>query len=545
MKAKLIILIFVLCALTRVDYGILSASTKIGSIYYELDPSTSTAVVVKNPSKYSGSISIPSSVTYNSKTYSVTTIGAGAFQACNALTSVSIPNSIKEIKGWAFYRCTSLTSITLPASTDSINLSLFEECPALTAINVNSSNSKYRSIDGVLFNKAGTKIILYPGGKPGVYTLPDNVTLEIGAFRECYQMTGFNVSSTNPNYSVEDGVLFNKDKTTLIRYPIGKIGTSYSVPTGVKIIAPYAFKCCSALLSVSLNNDLRTMEGFIFQYCTGLTSISIPDSLSNLGVTVFYGCSGLTSIDIPDGVTFLKNDLCGNCSNLSTVIINKNVNRIEGHTFRANPSLSTIYNLAEIPQQISDSVFKGVDKSSCTLYVPEGSIPLYQAANEWKDFIIQALPKYTITWKQDDGTTIDQSSAEYGQTPTHADPTKPADAEYTYTFAGWTPSVSAVTGDQTYTATYTAIPRDYTILVKSQDDSTIVDGQYPYGTVLKVLAEPDNCFEFSRWSDGNTDNPRTIIVTGDATYTAEFGKLKYTIITESDNPSQGSTTVSK
>ncbi len=545
MKAKLIILIFVLCALTRMDYGILSASTKIGSIYYELDPSTSTAVVVKNPSKYSGSISIPSSVTYNSKTYSVTTIGAGAFQACNALISVSIPNSIKEIKGWAFYRCTSLTSITLPASTDSINHSLFEECPALTAINVNSSNSKYRSIDGVLFNKAGTKIILYPGGKPGVYTLPDNVTLEIGAFRECYQMTGFNVSSTNPNYSVEDGVLFNKDKTTLIRYPIGKIGTSYSVPTGVKIIAPYAFKCCSALLSVSLNNDLRTMEGFIFQYCTGLTSITIPNNVSYLGATVFYGCTSLTSIAFPDNISQLKSDVCGACSNLSSVVICDNISSIVGYAFRSCTSLSSIYNCVTTPQQITDSVFRDVNKSVCTLYVPAESISLYQSANEWKDFIIKKLPTYTIIWKNADGTIIDYTTVEYGQTPTHADPTKPADAEYTYTFAGWTPSVSAVTGDQTYTATYTAIPRDYTIQVKLQNDSIIADGAYPYGTVLKVLAEPDNCFEFSRWSDGNTDNPRTIIVTGDATYTAEFGKLKYTIITESDNPSQGSTTVSK
>ena len=137
---------------------------------------------------------------------------------------------------------------------------------------------------------------------------------------------------------------------------------------------------------------------------------------------------------------------------------------------------------------------------------------------------------YTITWKNDDGSTIDQTVVEYGQTPTHADPTKPATAEFTYTFAGWTPAVAAVTGDATYTATYNSTRNSYTITWKNDDgstiDQTVVEyGQTPTHADPTKPATAEYTYTFTGWT------PNVVAVTGNATYMATYSSAKnsYTV----------------
>ncbi len=129
---------------------------------------------------------------------------------------------------------------------------------------------------------------------------------------------------------------------------------------------------------------------------------------------------------------------------------------------------------------------------------------------------------YTITWQDEDGSLIDQTTVEYGVVPTHAEPTKEATAEYTYTFAGWTPAVVAVTGDATYKATFSSVVNVYTISVSAVNGQVIGGGEYQYGTTTDLTAIPNEGYVFDQWSDGVTDNPRTITVTDDAEYTALF-----------------------
>ena len=129
---------------------------------------------------------------------------------------------------------------------------------------------------------------------------------------------------------------------------------------------------------------------------------------------------------------------------------------------------------------------------------------------------------YTITWQNEDGSLIDQTTVEYGVVPTHAEPTKQATAEYTYTFAGWTPAVVAVTGDATYKATFSSVVNVYTISVSAINGQVIGGGEYQYGTTTDLTAIPNEGYVFDQWSDGVKDNPRTITVTGDAEYTALF-----------------------
>ena len=129
---------------------------------------------------------------------------------------------------------------------------------------------------------------------------------------------------------------------------------------------------------------------------------------------------------------------------------------------------------------------------------------------------------YTITWQNEDGSLIDQTTVEYGVVPTHAEPTKEATEEYTYTFTGWTPAVVAVTGDATYKATFSSVVNVYTITVNAVNGQVLGGGEYQYGTTTDLTAIPNEGYVFDQWSDGVTDNPRTITVTGDVEYTALF-----------------------
>ena len=129
---------------------------------------------------------------------------------------------------------------------------------------------------------------------------------------------------------------------------------------------------------------------------------------------------------------------------------------------------------------------------------------------------------YTITWQNEDGSLIDQTTVEYGVVPTHADPVKENTAEYTYTFTGWTPAVVAVTGNATYRATFSSEVNMYSITTNVVNGEVEGVGVYLYGTEVTLTAIPNDGYAFDQWSDGVKDNPRTIIVLGDAEYTALF-----------------------
>ena len=146
---------------------------------------------------------------------------------------------------------------------------------------------------------------------------------------------------------------------------------------------------------------------------------------------------------------------------------------------------------------------------------------------------------YKITWKNDDGSVIDTTTVEYGETPTHSDPTKAATAEYTYTFAGWTPAVVSVTGDAEYTATYTAKKNSYTITWLNEDGTEIDTTSVEYGEVPTHAAPTKaNTAEYTYTFAGWT--PDVAAVTGEATYKAVFTatKNKYTVKWVDENGSE-------
>ncbi len=171
---------------------------------------------------------------------SVTSIGNSAFYFCSGLTSVTIPNSVTSIGSGAFYYCRELTSITIPNSVTSIGSSVFSYCYGLTSMTIPNSvtSIEYSAFIGC------TGLISVTIGN-GVTSIGE------GAFSGCEGLTSINVAEDNLNYASIDGVLYNKDKNTLIMCPMGKTG-SMTIPNSVTSIGSSAFYSCEGLTSMTV-----------------------------------------------------------------------------------------------------------------------------------------------------------------------------------------------------------------------------------------------------------------------------------------------------
>lgn len=320
---------------------------------------------------------------------SVSSIGGNAFGYCASLTSVAIPNSVKTIEDWTFSYCTGLMSVTIPngvtrigggafagcvslrnvsipSTVTNIGLRAFSSgCTNLTEIVVEPSNARYASVEGVLFDKNRTTLIQYPGGKFGSYAIPESVTtLGEGAFNDCAGLTsvtipnsavsynGFDrcphlteiiMSPSHPRYASLDGVVFDKNRTTLVEYPEGRPG-SYAIPDGVATIEVAAFSGCAALTSVTIPKTVTSISGGAFDRCPRLTEIVVepPNAHYSSVAGILFDKSGTALIrwpggksgnsTIPDGVTTIKTGAFDHNGGIS-LIIPKSITTIEARAF--------------------------------------------------------------------------------------------------------------------------------------------------------------------------------------------------------------------
>ena len=289
---------------------------------------------------------------------SVTSIGSYAFADCDSLASVTIPDSVTSIGVGAFYRCDSLTSIVIPDSVTSIGDRAFSWCPSLTSIAVDENNASFASIDGNLYNKDKTTLIKYATGKTATeFTIPDSVT-SIGdrAFSWCPSLTSIAVDENNASFASIDGNLYNKDKTTLIKYATGKTATEFTIPDSVTSIGDEAFFYCYSLTSIVIPDSVTSIGNSAFYFCTSLTSVTIGNSVTSIGDYAFSSCDSLTSVVIPDGVTSIGEQTFSGCTSLTSVTIGNSVTSIGDEAFFYCYSLTSIV-ISDSVTSIGDSAF--------------------------------------------------------------------------------------------------------------------------------------------------------------------------------------------
>ena len=285
----------------------------------------------------------------------VTSIGKFAFAFCSNMKSVVISSSVITIGPMAFYFCDSLTSVTIKDGVRSIGTNAFHSCTSLTSVKIPSS----------------VMLIEFEGN---MFLSGDN-------------LTSITVSPDNANYSSEDGILFNKNKTSLIRCPMGRRGV-YTIPSSVTTIGCGAFVHCANLVSVTIPNSVTTIEMDAFASCTRLKSLTIPSSVKSIGARSFLYCQNIMSVRIPNSVTSIGEYAFRGCYGLTSVTISGSVTSIGECAFGGCTSLTSINMLNPIPLSINivdEKTFVDVHPDAC-LNVPANSLAAYHAAEGWRDF---------------------------------------------------------------------------------------------------------------------------------------------------------------
>ncbi len=260
---------------------------------YETNSDNTGIIITECDDSASGILEIPSQI----NGLPVISIGDEAFYRCSSLTSVIIPDTVTRIGVLGFSLC-SITSVVIGNGVTDLELYAFYYCDKLTSISlpdsvVNIGPEAFRGCSAIVSITFGS----------GVKNIGmDAITL-------CASLTSINVSAENQHFSSVDGVLFDKSKTTLVKYP-DKKSESYTVPNGVTSISYNAFAYSSSLTGITIPNTVTSIDGYAFAYCSSLTSISLPDSVTSIGLYAFYDTPYYkNSSNWEDGVLYIGNCL--------------------------------------------------------------------------------------------------------------------------------------------------------------------------------------------------------------------------------------------
>lgn len=428
MKKKRLLLSVFLCTVVSAS----NAETfEVDGIKYYYVPNRTTCYVTTGSSA-SGDVTIPSEVTYDGITYSVTSIGYQAFRQCSGLKSITISNGVTSIDDGAFERSVYLKSVTIPNSVTSIGAYAFAGCHSLSNVTIPSGVTEIKE---ATFNDSGITTMVIPSGvtsigvnafayctKMASVTIPNSV-VKIGgsAFMGCEVLTDVAV----PNSVKSLGVCAFEDCSALASVAIGSGVTSIEertfagcislpsvvIPEGVTSIGERAFYNCKSLASVTMPTSIASIGGSAFYDCESLASVKIPEGVTSVGKSAFGYCKSLTSVTIPNGVTSISSSAFSSCIALQNVTIPEGVKSIEDGAFssckalnviipksvtsigrRAFNSAVSITMLGEVPCSIGSTgdAFSYTTK----IYVPYGTGEAYKSADGWSWYYESEIFEY-------------------------------------------------------------------------------------------------------------------------------------------------------
>ncbi len=279
---------------------------------------------------YSGEaseIEIPAEI----ETLPVTEIGPRAFEAKTGITEVTIPDSVISIGDNAFDGCSALLIVNLGAGVNSLGRDVFAECINLTALFVSESSAHYSSENGVLFDKIKSTLFYYPqGDSRDVYEIPSEVTsIGDGAFSGSFKLK---------SVVMPEGLKHIGSRAFLGCENIAAL----SVPDSVTSIGEYAFSGMSALGEVKLPAALVEISEAMLSQCTSLKKISLPLSIKKIGADAFSYCTALESITLPEGAEEIGEGAFTKCKALSSITLPASLKSVGKNTFATCEALSRV-----------------------------------------------------------------------------------------------------------------------------------------------------------------------------------------------------------
>ena len=258
-------------------------------------------------SEWVGEVRIPSEVSYEGQTYSVTSIFNDAFTNNTTLTKVFIPRTIKNMDF---------------SENSGFNRNPFFLCPALESIEVEEGNPVLCAVDGVLFNKEKTRLYSYPAADSRTsYTVPEGVTtIDDLAFAQSHHLV---------NISLPDNVKSLGTSAFLGCTNLEEV----NLPSGLKTLAQSLFSGCQHLKSITIPEGVTLLGGNLFNGCTSLTSITMPESVTTTDYSVFEGCTSLKSVTLSPNLKEINHKIFRNCSSLTYIQIPKSVTSVMSNAF--------------------------------------------------------------------------------------------------------------------------------------------------------------------------------------------------------------------
>ena len=360
-----------------------------------------------------------------------------SFEFCANLEKVIIPKGITYIGGGAFWDCAVLKEIIILATTPpTLGVDVFQKgkiyVPSEAVSTYNNHDSwKYITVyplestftvDNLTYeitDYTENTVKLVSCKQEGVVNIPAVVnhngtnytvtSMREGAFYNSKGVTQINIPSSlveignndignslknlerinvdaeNPAYCSVDGILFNKDKTLLIKYPAKKPEISYVIPGSVTKIEKGAFDCNEIIKQVTIPENVTSIGSMAFNLCSALEQVNIPEGVNFIGNSAFYG-SGITEIDIPAvGGTDIEPWAFASCTKLKKVSLGEGITAIGMFAFYLCSAIEEMTVHAVEPPTVEQDAFYSVN-TDIPVYVPAASLDTYKAANVWKEF---------------------------------------------------------------------------------------------------------------------------------------------------------------
>lgn len=277
------------------------------------------------------------------------------------LTNAEIPEGVTSIEKYAFFECVSITDVTIPQGVEEIGESAFSWCENLTDASIPQSIAEIGE----------------------------------GAFVFCYNLEAIDVDENNESYMSEDGVLFDKEQTSIIHYPSKRQGSSYTIPDGVERIEYGAFSGSVNLGTINIPDSVKYIGEFAFDTCHNLTSLTIPDGVTTICQGMAADCEKLSSIKFPDTITILDSNVIN-----GTAYYKDESNWIDGVLYvdncliEAKRTLSGNYRIKNGTVMIGDDAFYLCNKVT-GVSIPESvkgigfsafdGTAFYKDASNWTD----------------------------------------------------------------------------------------------------------------------------------------------------------------